>query len=224
MVFSPSLPPTTRTPRESCRVCSRRRPARLPQNRWHRADTAKKTESQAACAKPIMSRRDTPESLNLFLGAMLRLGAKDTAARETQRGTPRADQASSASGSTLFRYKPCANRWFATRASSFARRPRVTINAGAGDDWTRIKLAFAAFFTILFKGRVPLLQPAARVEAPSQPAVDTHDRAVQMLALLQREGRLIDFVLEDLTAYSDAQIEAAARDVHAGCHRVLERM
>jgi len=92
--------------------------------------------------------------------------------------------------------------------------------------WTRIKLAFAAFFTILFKGRLPTaLQPAARTEAPSQPiAADTHDRAVQMLALLQREGRLIDFVLEDLTAYSDAQIGAAARDVHAGCHRVLDAM
>src|SRR3954453_24121650 len=91
--------------------------------------------------------------------------------------------------------------------------------------WTRIKLAFAAFFTILFKGRLPTaLQPAARAEAPPQPVTaDTHDRAVQMLALLQRDGRLIDFVLEDLTAYSDAQIGAAARDVHAGCRRVLER-
>ena len=91
--------------------------------------------------------------------------------------------------------------------------------------WTRIKLAFAAFFSILFKGELPTaLQPATRTAAPSQPvAVDTHDRAVQMLALLQREGRLIDFVLEDLAAYSDAQIGAAARDVHTGCHRVLER-
>src|SRR5271167_3160624 len=91
--------------------------------------------------------------------------------------------------------------------------------------WTRIKLAFAAFFSILFKGRLPaVLQPAAHAEAPAQPiAADTSDRAVQMLALLQREGRLIDFVLEDLAAYSDAQIGAAARDVHSGCHRVLER-
>jgi Domain of unknown function (DUF2760) len=90
---------------------------------------------------------------------------------------------------------------------------------------TRIKLAFAAFFTILFKGHVPsALEPAARAEAPAQPiAADTHDRAVQMLALLQREGRLVDFVLEDLAAYSDTQIGAAARDVHAGCQRVLER-
>src|SRR5580704_12781723 len=91
--------------------------------------------------------------------------------------------------------------------------------------WTRIELAFAAFFTILFKGRLPAaLQPAARAEAPALPiAADTSDRAVQMLALLQREGRLIDFVLENLAAYSDTQIGVAARDVHAGCHRVLER-
>jgi Domain of unknown function (DUF2760) len=90
--------------------------------------------------------------------------------------------------------------------------------------WTRIKLAFEAFFTILFKGRLPVaLQPASHGEVPAQPIADTSDRAVQMLALLQREGRLIDFVLEDLAAYSDAQIGAAARDVHAGCRRVLER-
>jgi hypothetical protein len=87
--------------------------------------------------------------------------------------------------------------------------------------WTRIKLAFAAFFTILFKGSLPA---ALKVVAPAQPVVaDPSDRAVQMLALLQREGRLIDFVLEDLAAYSDAQIGAAVRDVHAGCRRVLER-
>ena len=91
--------------------------------------------------------------------------------------------------------------------------------------WTRIKLAFAAFFSILFTGRLPpALQPAAHADAPAPPiAVDTSDRVVQMLALLQREGRLVDFVLEDLAAYSDTQIGAAARDVHAGCHRVLER-
>jgi hypothetical protein len=91
--------------------------------------------------------------------------------------------------------------------------------------WTRIKLAFAAFFTILFKGRLPTaFQPPSQAGVPAQPlAADTSDRAIQMLALLQREGRLIDFVLEDLAAYSDTQIGAAARDVHAGCHRVLER-
>ena len=92
--------------------------------------------------------------------------------------------------------------------------------------WTRIKLAFAAFFTIIFKGRLPTaLEPVGREEEPpEQPiAADTSDRAVQMLALLQREGRLVDFVLEDVAAYSDAQIGAAVRDIHAGCRRALDR-
>jgi hypothetical protein len=91
--------------------------------------------------------------------------------------------------------------------------------------WTRITMAVAAFFTILFKGRLPAaLQPEARSEVPVRPATDdAADRAIQLLALLQREGRLVDFVCEDLASYSDAQIGAAARDVHAGCRRVLER-
>jgi uncharacterized protein DUF2760 len=90
--------------------------------------------------------------------------------------------------------------------------------------WTRIKLACAAFFTILFKGRFPTaLHAAARVDVPAPPAPDGTDRAVQFLSLLQREARFIDFVVEDLSSFSDAQIGAAARDVHAGCRRVLER-
>lgn len=94
--------------------------------------------------------------------------------------------------------------------------------------WTRIKLAFAAFFTLLFKGRLPTaLQPVDRPEAPPQPIApapaDTAERAIQMLALLQREGRFVDFVREDLTAYSDAQIGTAVRDIHAGCRRALDR-
>src|SRR5688500_6550158 len=66
---------------------------------------------------------------------------------------------------------------------SFAHRDHVSQSTRerAMTVWTRIKLAFAAFFTILFKGRLPTaLQPAARAEAPSQPvAADPHDRAVQ---------------------------------------------
>ena len=66
--------------------------------------------------------------------------------------------------------------------------------------WTRIRLAFATFFTILFAGRLPAeLQTPRPVETPLPPvADDTSDRAVQILALLQREGRFVDFVLEDV--------------------------
>jgi hypothetical protein len=44
-----------------------------------------------------------------------------------------------------------------------------------------------------------------------------------MLALLQRDGRLIDFLMEDLAGYTDAQVGAAVRDVHAGCRGVVSR-
>jgi hypothetical protein len=45
---------------------------------------------------------------------------------------------------------------------------------------------------------------------------------VQVLALLQRDGRLIDFLTEDIAPYQDAQIGAAVRDVHANCRKALE--
>jgi hypothetical protein len=60
------------------------------------------------------------------------------------------------------------------------------------------------------------------VAAAVAPA-DKGDRAVQILALLQRDGRLIDFLMEDLTSYQDAQIGAAVRDVHAGSRQALAR-
>jgi hypothetical protein len=103
--------------------------------------------------------------------------------------------------------------------ATYNQRPERSMSV-----WTRIKLACAAFFCLLFKGRLPVvLQPPRPADAAASPASDTGDRAVQLLALLQREGRFIDFVVEDVAAYSDAQIGAAARDVHAGCHRVLDR-
>ena len=44
-----------------------------------------------------------------------------------------------------------------------------------------------------------------------------------MLALLQREGRLIDFFAEDVTPYPDAQLGAAVRSVHQSCRQALEQ-
>ncbi|HUQ06825.1 MAG TPA: DUF2760 domain-containing protein [Kofleriaceae bacterium] len=49
------------------------------------------------------------------------------------------------------------------------------------------------------------------------------DGALALLALLQREGRLVDFLREPLDTYGDADIGAAARDVHRGCKKVLEQ-
>lgn len=49
----------------------------------------------------------------------------------------------------------------------------------------------------------------------------TPDAALQVLALLQKEARFIDFAKEDLNAYSDAEIGATARVVHDGCKKVI---
>jgi hypothetical protein len=45
-----------------------------------------------------------------------------------------------------------------------------------------------------------------------------------LLAVLQREGRLIDFLKEPITGYDDAQVGAAVRDIHRDCAAALDRI
>jgi hypothetical protein len=66
--------------------------------------------------------------------------------------------------------------------------------------------------------RAPAAPPAP--EPPKLREVPT-DGALQLLGLLQREGRLIDFLQEDVSNYSDAEIGAAARVVHASVNKAL---
>jgi hypothetical protein len=96
----------------------------------------------------------------------------------------------------------------------------------------RWQYAFRAFFSLIFHGRIAddILAafrdaPAVRISTPTIPVapIETTDRAVQVLALLQRDGRLVDFLMEDLAAYPDAQVGAAARDIHRGCRDSLAR-
>lgn len=61
---------------------------------------------------------------------------------------------------------------------------------------------------------------------PSEPRRDRYTQpspgaAIQMLSLLQRQGRLIDFLQEDLSLYEDAQIGAAVRNIHEGCKTAI---
>lgn len=110
--------------------------------------------------------------------------------------------------------------------------------------WSRLSLAFGTFFKTVgdaeFAARVrddqvgpvaapPAPAPAAapapapvHVPEPVQLRVPTPDAALQLLTLLQREARLVDFAHENLTGYADADIGAAARVVHEGCARVLK--
>ena len=45
---------------------------------------------------------------------------------------------------------------------------------------------------------------------------------MQLLGLLQKEARFIDFIEEDIAAYSDADIGIAARVVHEGCSKAIK--
>jgi hypothetical protein len=66
----------------------------------------------------------------------------------------------------------------------------------------------------------PAPKAAAAPAAPPPP--DRGEAALRLLALMQQEGRLVDFLEEDLAPYSDAQIGSAVRSIHGGCRAVLK--
>lgn len=101
---------------------------------------------------------------------------------------------------------------------------------------TRLWFAWVAWFRVLFDGSFAARVWSARGEAravelpaspapePKQipgPAPETLEGALQLLGLLQREGRFVDFVQQDITKFDDAAIGAAARVVHEGCRRAI---
>jgi len=112
----------------------------------------------------------------------------------------------------------------------------------------RLGMAFTCFFQLLFnaafaravlpafqalrEGRpLPLPEPtpaAAPVPEPAPAAApirpeQAHAPALALLGMLQREGRLVDFLQEDLTGAPDDAVGGAARTVHEGCRRVLRQ-
>ena len=98
---------------------------------------------------------------------------------------------------------------------------------------SRISLAFKAFFGILFGEGLPesvadaygfrkqAASPAA--SKPAAAAVDPADGALQILGILQRDARVVDFLMEDLTPYSDEQVGAAFRQVNEQGRATLQR-
>lgn len=97
---------------------------------------------------------------------------------------------------------------------------------------SRLGLAFRCFFNVLGGKPVPdealptVDEPLALPPAEEQQEeVDEGLRAapaVQILALLQKEGRLLDFLQEEIEDYADDQIGAAVRSIHRDCRKVLE--
>ncbi len=111
---------------------------------------------------------------------------------------------------------------------------------------SNFSLAFKSFLSLLFSGKLPedvqialnltrrvvmpagsaaaALKPAASAEAPKAvESAKAADGAVQILAILQREARLIDFLEEDIAPYTDEQVGAAVRDIHRNSRAALQR-
>lgn len=109
--------------------------------------------------------------------------------------------------------------------------------------WERVVFACRCFLSILFRAEIPRdiaqklvksVGPASpvplraassvsRLKEVQPPASEEFDRAVQMLALLQRDGRLVDFLAENISAYPDVQLGAAVRTIHDTCRQALDQ-
>ena len=97
----------------------------------------------------------------------------------------------------------------------------------------RLILAFRSFFAILFSGALPddvaaalglsrrTVPKPAPTPAPSQ--ATPSDGALQILSILQRDSRLIDFLMEDISSYADDQVGAAVRSLHDQSRDALNR-
>ena len=93
-------------------------------------------------------------------------------------------------------------------------------------------MAFRAFFALLFGGKLPAdlvaelgltIKTPAPPPKPPAPEVKSTDGALQLLGILQRDARVLDFFMEDIAPYTDEQVGGAARDVHEKTRAVLTR-
>ena len=69
----------------------------------------------------------------------------------------------------------------------------------------------------------PAAAPAPTPVSAPVPVEQEHASALLVLSMLQREGRFIDFLQENVSAYQDADVGAAARIVHEGCRKVVSQ-
>lgn len=110
--------------------------------------------------------------------------------------------------------------------------------------FARLWMAFVSFFLIAFSKQyaaavLPAWQarkalpapreeeiPVAKAAPPPPVEVPAEERAAPalgLLGMLQREGRLVDFLQEEVAPFTDAEVGAAARVVHEGCRKVVRQ-
>jgi len=89
----------------------------------------------------------------------------------------------------------------------------------AGGDFGRVALATRTGFRLLRdKGFAEQIEGLAAPKEPAKPSGEP----LRILTLMQREGRLVDFLQEDIESLPDDQIGAAVREVHRKCRHTLQ--
>jgi hypothetical protein len=69
------------------------------------------------------------------------------------------------------------------------------------------------------EGKSEIFKPGSEKE---QKKLAEQRMFLHLFSMMQREGRLMDFLAEDLDQYEDAQIGSAVRAIHAGCLRIVQ--
>ncbi len=68
-----------------------------------------------------------------------------------------------------------------------------------------------------------IVKPAPVPPPPPKPEIKPEDGALQLLGMLQRDARILDFFMEDIAPHPDDLVAAAARDVHSHAREILIR-
>jgi len=89
--------------------------------------------------------------------------------------------------------------------------------------WSRLRAAIRLVFDARFAEQI-----AQALKRPEPPITDPRPErapasALWLLGALQREGRLLDFLQQNVASFSDEEVGAAARVVHDGCRKVVQQ-
>jgi hypothetical protein len=86
-----------------------------------------------------------------------------------------------------------------------------------GRYWQAQKIAARWLHDQIFAAKVDALNQPPKPPEPPKPDPEP----IRLLTLLQRDGRLLDFLLEDVAAASDMDLGAGVREIHRQCQKVL---
>ncbi|HEY4002584.1 MAG TPA: DUF2760 domain-containing protein [Candidatus Xenobia bacterium] len=85
----------------------------------------------------------------------------------------------------------------------------------------RFVLAIQCFWRTLVDPEFARTMAELKASQGKLPSAQSGPSAAAMLAILQKDGRLLDFLMEKIDGYPDAQVGAVARTVHGGCRKAL---